>query len=81
MQKKKRTALEATIDVVGRDQQDQILYLKKDPETQIWNLERMEMEPHKEPPEPCVGSGWPGWSMPVNRSGRALPRSWPQRCR
>ena len=30
MQKKKRTALEATIDVVGRDQQDQILYLKKD---------------------------------------------------
>ena len=28
MQKKKRTALEATIDVVGRDQQDQILYLK-----------------------------------------------------
>ena len=54
MQKKKRTALEATIDVVGRDQQDQILYLKKDPETQIWNLERMEMEPHKEPPDPVL---------------------------
>ena len=31
MQKKKRTALEATIDVVGRDQQDQILYLKRMP--------------------------------------------------
>ena len=29
MQKKKRTALEATVDAVGRDQQDQILYLKK----------------------------------------------------
>ena len=51
MQKKKRTALEATIDVVGRDQQDQILYLKKDPETQIWELERMENELHKEPPD------------------------------
>lgn len=51
MQKKKRTALEATIDVVGRDQQDQILYLKKGPETQIWNLERMENELHKEPPD------------------------------
>lgn len=51
MQKKKRTALEATIDVVGRDQQDQILYLKKDPETQIWNLEHMENELHKEPPD------------------------------
>ena len=54
MQKKKRTALEATIDVVGRDQQDQILYLKKDPDTQIWNLERMETEPHKEPPDPVL---------------------------
>lgn len=54
MQKKKRTALEATIDVVGRDQQDQILYLKKDPETQIWNLERTETEPHKEPPDPVL---------------------------
>lgn len=54
MQKKKRTALEATINVVGRDQQDQILYLKKDPETQIWNLERMENELHKEPPDPVL---------------------------
>ena len=54
MQKKKRTALEATIDVVGRDQQDQILYLKKDPETQIWHLERMETEPHREPPDPVL---------------------------
>lgn len=54
MQKKKRTALEATIDVVGRDQQDQILYLKKDPGTQIWELERMENELHKEPPDPIL---------------------------
>ena len=54
MQKKKRTALEATIDVVGRDQQDQILYLSKDPDTQIWNLERMETELHKEPPDPTL---------------------------
>ena len=51
MQKKKRTALEATIDVVGRDQQDQILYLSKDPVTQIWNLERTETELHREPPD------------------------------
>ena len=51
MQKKKRTALEATIDVVGRDQQDQILYLKKDADTQIWELEKVENELHKEPPD------------------------------
>lgn len=54
MQKKKRTALDATIDVVGRDQQDQILYLEKDPETQIWNLERTENELHQEPPDPVL---------------------------
>ena len=51
MQKKKRTALEATIDVVGRDLQDQILYLKKDADTQIWNLEKVENELHKELPD------------------------------
>mgnify|MGYP004596392555 CR=1 FL=1 len=51
MQKKKRTASEATIDVVGRDQQDQILYLKKDADMQIWNLEKVENELHKEPPD------------------------------
>ena len=54
MQKKKRTGLDAFIDVVGRDQQDQILYLKKDPRTQIWNLERTETEPYKEPADPVL---------------------------
>ena len=54
MQKKKRTALEATIDVAGRDQQDQILYLTKDAETQIWNLTKVENEPHREPPDPVL---------------------------
>ena len=54
MQKKKRTALEATIDVVGRDQQDQILYLIKDPNTQIWNLDKTETELHREPPDPIL---------------------------
>ena len=39
---------------MGRDQQDQILYLKKDPETQIWNLEKTENELHREPPDPIL---------------------------
>lgn len=51
MQKKKRTALETTVDVVGRDQQDQILYLSKDPDTQIWSLDKTENELHREPPD------------------------------
>ena len=54
MQKKKRTELDATIKVVGRDQPDQILYLKKAPQTQIWNLEHMENELYKEPPDPVL---------------------------
>ena len=54
MQKKKRTALEASIDVVGRDQQDQVLYLTKDPDTQIWNLDHTETELYKEPPDPIL---------------------------
>lgn len=56
MQKKKRTDLTATIDVVGRDQQDQILYLRKDPETQIWQLQKTENELHKEPPDSVLES-------------------------
>ena len=52
--KKKRTALEATVDAVGRDQQYQILYLKKDADTQIWSLERTENEPYQEPPDPVL---------------------------
>ena len=54
MYKRKRTDLEATVDIVGRDQQDQILYLTKDPQTQIWELERTENELWKEPPDPLL---------------------------
>ena len=79
MQKKKRTALEATIDVVGRDQQDQILYISKDPDTQIWNLERMETELHKEPPDKTleaiaklVNSEQPEWTGTPSELADAL---------
>lgn len=51
MRKQKRTALDATIDVVGRDQQDQVLYLTKDPNTQIWHLDHTETELYREPPD------------------------------
>jgi hypothetical protein len=79
MQKKKRTALEATIDVVGRDQQDQILYLSKDPNTQIWNLDKTETELHREPPDPVleavarlVTSEQPEWTGSPSELAEAL---------
>ncbi len=80
MQKEKRTALQATIDVVGRDQQDQILYLKKDPDTQIWELERTETELHKEPPDPIleavaglVGAERQEWTGSPSELAEAIP--------
>ncbi len=54
MHKEKRTDLEATVDVVGRDQQDQILYLSKNIKSQIWRLDKTETEPYKEPPDPVL---------------------------
>ncbi len=54
MHKEKRTDLEATVDVVGRDQQDQILYLSKNIKSPIWRLDKTETEPYKEPPDPVL---------------------------
>jgi hypothetical protein len=44
----------ATLDISGRDQQDQRLYLKRNLEHLVWNLERTETELWKEPPDPIV---------------------------
>ncbi len=54
LQKEKRTDGTATLDVVGRDQQDQRLYLIKDKEHLTWTLERMETELWVEPPDPVL---------------------------
>ena len=54
LQKEKRTANAATLDVSGRDQQDQRLYLDRNPEKLIWELERTEAELWKLPPEPLL---------------------------
>ena len=56
MLKEKRTASTATLDVVGRDQQDQKLYLERDENRLIWNLDHAELELWKEPPDPIVES-------------------------
>lgn len=54
LQKEKRTSNSATLDISGRDQQDQRLYLLKDTERLIWQLERTETELWKEPPDPML---------------------------
>ena len=54
LQKEKRTDDTATLDVVGRDQQDQRFYLTRDKERLIWTLERTETEAWTEPPDPVL---------------------------
>ena len=49
MQKKKRTDNIATLDIVGRDQQDQKLTIEFDREHCVWNFKKAETELWKEP--------------------------------
>lgn len=52
--KEKRTGNAACLDVSGRDQPDQRLYLFRNEETLAWELERVETELWKAPPEPLL---------------------------
>ncbi len=54
LQKEKRTAKTATLDISGRDQQDQKLYLTRNEERLIWELERAETELWKEKTDPLL---------------------------
>ena len=51
LQKNKRTGNVATLEVSGRDQQDQKLYLNRDPDKLIWMLDHAETELWKEKPD------------------------------
>lgn len=54
LHKEKRTDNTATLDVSGRDQQDQRLYLIKNTSRLTWELERTETELWKPPPDPVL---------------------------
>lgn len=54
LQKEKRTDNRAMLDISGRDQQDQRLYLTKDADRLVWQLEKAETELWKEPPDPVL---------------------------
>ncbi|MCM1167471.1 MAG: helicase RepA family protein [Ruminococcus sp.] len=69
LHKEKRTANAATLEISGRDQQDQRLHIVRNTETLIWELERAETELWKEPPDilleriaEIVTSENPDWS-------------------
>lgn len=56
LQKEKRTSNSATLDISGRDQQDQRLYLSRNMERLTWQLEKTETELWKEPPDPILNA-------------------------
>lgn len=56
LSKEKRTSNAAVLDVTGRDQEDQRLHLNKNPETLVWELESVETELWREPPDPFLES-------------------------
>ena len=56
LQKERRTSNTSTLDISGRDQQDQRLYLTRNEERLIWTLERAETELWKEPPDPVLAA-------------------------
>lgn len=56
LQKEKRTAKTATLDISGRDQQDQRFYLVRNDDSLLWELEKVETELWREPPDPLLES-------------------------
>ncbi len=54
LQKEKRTDHTATLEVTGRDQQEQKLYLVRNEENLTWCLDHAETELWKEPPDPLL---------------------------
>ncbi len=54
MKKENRTDLTATLELSSRDQPEQKLYITKNPESLVWELDHAEKEPWKEPPDPIL---------------------------
>jgi len=56
LQKEDRTSVNATLDVSGRDQQDQRLHLIKNRDRLTWELDHVETELWRAPPDPILES-------------------------
>ena len=56
LSKDHRTDDTATLEVVGRDQEELTITLKKDRESLTWELENMESYPFEPPPDPLIVS-------------------------
>ena len=76
--KKNEPTERRTLEISGRDQPDQRLYLSKDQERLIWLLDHAENELWKQPPDPVLEAVAKIVSAD-NREWKAVPLSWPWR--
>ena len=56
MKKKTRSGTEAALEISGRDLPDQVLYLKRDMDTLLWECDGAENGPQEEQPDPILES-------------------------
>ncbi len=56
MKKKTRSGTEATLEISGRDLPDQILYLKRDMDSLLWECNEAENSPQEQQPDPILES-------------------------
>lgn len=75
LQKERGTSLNATLDIVGRDQGEQKLYLVRDRERLSWELDHAEAEVCEAPPDPILeklhgwlGAEWTGTATELTRT-------------
>ena len=54
LQKDQRTGVTAMLEVTGRDQPAQRIYLNHNPERLSWDLDHVETNLHKVPPDPIL---------------------------
>ena len=78
MQKEKRTDGKATLEISGRDQPDQRLYLSKDQEHLVWLFDHAENELWKQPPDPVLEAVAKMVSLTKTASGKAALQSLPK---
>ena len=81
MQKEKRTDNKAVLEVAGRDQQDQKLWLNFNRERCVWELTKTETELWKEPEDPVLEKIKELVTVNYARVGRNSNRAWWKYCR
>ena len=56
LHQEKRTSSEGILDVIGRDQPEQTLYLNRDPDRLCWVLDKAEMDKYMEKEDPAINA-------------------------